>query len=116
MSHFLAAAILGFEHGIGVRSGCFCAHPYILALLGYDAEQASSTREAMLAGDKREMPGLIRASFGLYNTPDEVDRFADAVEEIARGEYMPVYTQDPATGEYAPQGWSPDFSGYFDLG
>ncbi|HEX9616275.1 MAG TPA: aminotransferase class V-fold PLP-dependent enzyme, partial [Anaerolineales bacterium] len=27
ISHFLAAAILGFEFGIGVRSGCFCAHP-----------------------------------------------------------------------------------------
>jgi len=116
MSHFLAAAILGFERGIGVRSGCFCAHPYILALLGIDTEQASRTRGAMLAGDKREMPGLIRASFGLYNTLDEVDRFADAVEGIARGEYMPVYTQDPATGEYSPQGWSPDFNGYFDLG
>ena len=34
VSHFLVSAILGYEFGIGVRSGCFCAHPYILHLLG----------------------------------------------------------------------------------
>jgi hypothetical protein len=30
ISHFLVAAILGYEGGIGVRSGCFCAHPYVV--------------------------------------------------------------------------------------
>jgi len=39
--HFLVAAILGYEFGIGVRSGCFCAHPYILHLLGLSKEEAS---------------------------------------------------------------------------
>ena len=29
----LIAAVLGYEHGVGVRSGCFCAHPYIAHLL-----------------------------------------------------------------------------------
>ena len=33
VSHFLLAAILGYEGGIGVRSGCFCAHPYVVHLL-----------------------------------------------------------------------------------
>ncbi len=33
ISHYLAAAILSVEQGIGVRNGCFCAHPYILTLL-----------------------------------------------------------------------------------
>lgn len=32
MPHFLVSAILGYEFGIGVRSGCFYAHPYILHL------------------------------------------------------------------------------------
>lgn len=115
MSHFLAAAILGFEHGIGVRSGCFCAHPYILALLGLTEAQAESTRRRMLAGDRSEMPGLIRASFGLYNTLEEVERFAEAVRAIADGKYRKVYTQEPATGEYLPDGWEPNFAEYFKL-
>jgi selenocysteine lyase/cysteine desulfurase len=32
--HGLVAAILGCEGGIGVRNGCFCAHPYVVHLLG----------------------------------------------------------------------------------
>ncbi|MCJ7625238.1 MAG: aminotransferase class V-fold PLP-dependent enzyme, partial [Anaerolineaceae bacterium] len=28
-SHYLVAAILSAEGGIGVRNGCFCAHPYL---------------------------------------------------------------------------------------
>ena len=32
--HALVSAILGYEFGIGVRHGCFCAHPYLLCLLG----------------------------------------------------------------------------------
>ncbi len=34
MHHGLVAARLSAEFGIGVRHGCFCAHPYLLRLLG----------------------------------------------------------------------------------
>jgi selenocysteine lyase/cysteine desulfurase len=30
----LVAAVLGHESGIAVRSGCFCAQPYVSHLLG----------------------------------------------------------------------------------
>ncbi|MCK5452898.1 MAG: aminotransferase class V-fold PLP-dependent enzyme, partial [Calditrichia bacterium] len=33
MPHALTAAILNYEGGIGVRNGCFCAHPYIKLLM-----------------------------------------------------------------------------------
>ena len=104
------AAILGYEHGIGVRSGCFCAHPYILRLLGLSSEEAQEVRRRMLDGDKRDMPGLVRASFGLYNTTSEIDRFAEALSGITRGEYTGRYRQDRASGEYHPDGWAPDFA------
>jgi selenocysteine lyase/cysteine desulfurase len=115
ISHFKAAAILGYEFGIGVRSGCFCAHPYILHLLGLTHEQAHQVQERMLAGDKSDMPGLIRASFGLYNSTDEVDAFIEALERIVHGDYKGVYSQDRSSGEYHPAGWSPDFDNYFKL-
>ena len=113
--HFLAAAILGYEFGIGVRSGCFCAHPYILHLLGLSKEEASEVRRRILAGDKSAMPGLIRVSFGLYNTLDEVDVLIDALNHISKGDYKGKYVQDKATGEYTPLDWHPDFSDYFKL-
>ncbi len=113
--HFLAAAVLGYEFGIGVRSGCFCAHPYILHLLGLNSEEAAEVRQRMIEGDKSEMPGLIRASFGLYNTRTEVDSLVDALHHISAGEYKGKYTQDKASGEYTPVGWQPEFNDYFKL-
>lgn len=113
--HFLAAAVLGYEFGIGVRSGCFCAHPYILHLLGLTPEEAHAVRDRMLAGDRSEMPGLIRASFGLYNTKDEIDFLVDALTHITRHEYKGQYIQERATGEYKLIGWQPGFDEYFRL-
>ena len=115
LSHFKVAAILGYEFGIGVRSGCFCAHPYLLHLLEVAGEMAESTRRRMIAGDKSEMPGLVRASFGLYNTTADVDALVEALQRIANGEYEGQYVQDVAFGEYTPRGWSPDFERYFTL-
>ncbi len=113
--HFLAAAVLGYEFGIGVRSGCFCAHPYILHLLGLTASEARQVRATMLSGDRRNMPGLIRASFGLYNTRQEVDALVNALDHIQRGDYHGSYIQEKASGEYKPQGWQPQFESYFKL-
>ncbi len=113
--HFLASAVLGYEFGIGVRSGCFCAHPYILHILGLTGEQSKMVRQRMLAHDKSEMPGLLRASFGLYNNTEEIDALVDALKHIAAGKYEGIYTQNKATGEYIPAGWNPNFSQYFSF-
>jgi selenocysteine lyase/cysteine desulfurase len=115
MNHFLVAAILGYEFGIGVRNGCFCAHPYILHLLGLSAEKAEAVRDQMLAGDRSSMPGLIRVSFGLYNTLDEVEILVEALNKIARGEYQGEYAQHKQMGEFTPHGWTPEFENYFSL-
>jgi len=115
ISHFLAAAILGHEFGIGVRSGCFCAHPYILHLLGLDEREANAVRRRMLAHDRSQMPGMTRISFGLYNTAEEIDALCEALERIGRGAYDGDYTQDITTGEYRPAGWAPDFNRYFSF-
>ena len=112
-SHFLVAAILGYEFGIGVRSGCFCAHPYILHLLGLTSEEAHRVRERMLAGDKSDMPGMVRISFGLYNTTEDIDALVDALIDITQGKYHGDYVQEHSTGEFTPLGWEPDFNLYY---
>ena len=113
ISHFLVSAVLGHEFGIGVRSGCFCAHPYILHLLGLSEPEAGEVRREMLSGNKSQMPGLIRASFGLYNTLAEVDVLLDALERVKNERYQGKYLQDIASGEYHPVGWEPDYETYF---
>ena len=60
LEHGLVAAVLGYEHGIAVRSGCFCAHPYVAHLLGLDAAAARQWAHRVAAGDKRDAPGMVR--------------------------------------------------------
>ncbi|MEJ2750761.1 MAG: aminotransferase class V-fold PLP-dependent enzyme, partial [Anaerolineae bacterium] len=115
VSHFLLAAILGYEGGIGVRSGCFCAHPYVVHLLQLDEATASTWRAQMLNGDKSNMPGMVRASFGCYNNTDDIDRLVEMVERIARGEYEGQYRLIPSSGEYVPVGYEEPLADYFLL-
>lgn len=110
-SHALVAARLSAEFGIGVRHGCFCAHPYLLRLLGLSPGEVVAYREAVLAGDRREIPGAVRASAGLSTSEADVDRLVAAVSAIAAEPEPPVpYEQDPATGDFWPlvdvPGWS----------
>ncbi len=113
ISHFLVAAILGYEYGIGVRNGCFCAHPYLLHLLGFSETEAEQIRLQMIAGDRRNAPGMVRISFGLYNSTTDVDRLIEALHAIRRGDYIGQYRQNQATGEFLPLGWQPNYEHYF---
>jgi hypothetical protein len=67
----------------------------------------------MMAGDRSDMPGMIRVSFGLYNTYEDVDRLLNALTRIEKGDYTGKYSQDKASGEYSPLGWQPDFRRFF---
>jgi cysteine desulfurase / selenocysteine lyase len=112
-SHFLVSSILGYEFGIGVRSGCFCAHPYIMSLLHLTPDETAAVRSTILSGDRSEMPGMIRISFGLYNTLEEVDRLMAALIKISRNEYQGRYRQEIASGEFTPEGWEPNYENFF---
>ena len=75
--HALVAARLSAEFGIGVRHGCFCAHPYLMRLLDL-ARRVGAYRDDVLAGDRREIPGAVRASAGLSTTDADIDRLLAA--------------------------------------
>jgi len=115
MSHFLVAAVLGTEYGIGVRNGCFCAHPYLLHLMGLSTEESNRVRDEILANDRHDMPGLVRISFGMYNTAAEVDVVVEALRNIAQGHYAGQYVQDVKSGECHATNWQPNLAQYFKL-
>jgi selenocysteine lyase/cysteine desulfurase len=101
--HALAAARLAAENAIGVRHGCFCAHPYLMRLLGYTHEDVRRYRDQVRRGDRSAMPGAVRASAGINTTEQDVARLLAAVARIADGSPPPVqYRQDPHTGDYQP--------------
>jgi selenocysteine lyase/cysteine desulfurase len=78
MHHRIVATILSNEHGIAVRSGCFCAQPYVTKLLDISKkEQLRHMRNSDLP-----RPGMVRISFGLYNTKEEVEVLIKALIHI----------------------------------
>ena len=105
MHHALVAARLSAEFGIGVRHGCFCAHPYLIRLLGVGRDGVDQARAAVQRGDRSRIPGAVRASCGLGTTGDDVDALLDALRLLAAGEPAPVpYVQDDVTGDFWPAG------------
>lgn len=114
--HDKVAAILAYEGGIGVRNGCFCAHPYVVRLLNLTEREKQRYQQDLRTGDHRRIPGLVRVSFGCYNTRAEVDSLVEILDKIARGEWIGDYQQDLNTGEYFPKGVTPIPEGAFVLG
>jgi len=104
MHHALVAAILGYEAGIGVRSGCFCAQSYVGRLLGLTPPEQARWRREHLAGDRSRRPGMVRISLGAYNTNEDVDAVVEMVRRITRDDYDGAYYQDPETGDYRVAG------------
>ena len=101
--HSLLAARLSAEDAIGVRHGCFCAHPYIMRLLGLGSEDVERYRAQVQAGNRTEIPGAVRASLGINAAVADVERLCAAVARLASGEPAPVqYFQDRRTGDFSP--------------
>jgi selenocysteine lyase/cysteine desulfurase len=107
VAHGKASAILGFEGGVGVRNGCFCAHPYILHLLKVNDETYQSFHTRVLEHNRTELPGLIRMSFGCYSNHADVDRLVEMLERIIHGEYTGDYLEEVSSGSYFPRGFDP---------
>jgi selenocysteine lyase/cysteine desulfurase len=98
--HALVAAILSAEHAIGVRHGCFCAHPLLAHLLGIDDRESARLAAELRAGRHPVLPGAVRASLGLGTTTADIDRLLDALREIAACGPRLRYTYVAGHGEY----------------
>lgn len=111
----MVAAILSCEGGIGVRSGCFCAQPYVTSLLGIAPDHLRKIWNDVARGNHRDKPGLVRISFGLYNTREDVDRLMVELKRVIEHRYQGDYLFDDSRGGYWPKGYSPRFTDYFAI-
>jgi selenocysteine lyase/cysteine desulfurase len=105
--HALVAARLAAEDAIGVRHGCFCAHPYLMRLLGLSRQEVHRYRDQVRRGDRSAMPGAVRASAGINTTGDDVQRLLAAVARVAASDPPVRYRQDRRTGDYHPDPGTP---------
>jgi Selenocysteine lyase len=81
MYHHDVAQTLANKKGISVRHGWFCAHPYCRRLMNATEAEAKE----FLTNPEKKMLGMVRVSFALYNTLDEVNIFLNLIEDICLG-------------------------------
>ena len=98
----LLAAALSAEHGIGIRHGCFCAHPLMMRLLQVDGPEAHRLMDATRDGLHPRLPGAARISFGLGTSRADVDVVAAALQQIASEGPRWTYRRSEETHEYEP--------------
>ena len=98
----LLAAILSAEHGIGIRHGCFCAHPLMVRLLRVDDAEMHRLVEETRAGHHERLPGAARMSLGLGSTRSDIDALADALTAVAADGPRWTYRLNARTEEYEP--------------
>ncbi len=83
MDHGLTAAILNDYHNIAVRNECFCAHPYVKEMILDDLLEATETVDEENFEDAFKLKsGMVRASFGLYNSISDIDALEKALIDI----------------------------------
>ena len=99
----LLAATLSAEHGIGIRHGCFCAHPLMMRLLRVESAEADRLLDEARAGHHERLPGAARMSLGLGSTKGDIDALAAALREIAVDGPRWTYAVSSATDEYEPE-------------
>ena len=99
----LLAAALSAEHGIGIRHGCFCAHPLMMRLLKVDDTEMHRLLDETRAGRHERLPGAARISLGLGSTRTDIDAFADALRAIAADGPRWTYAVADETDEYEPE-------------
>jgi cysteine desulfurase / selenocysteine lyase len=88
----LVSSILNHEGAIATRNGRFCAHPYLSFLLGTnDSEQIV---QRLKAGEKFDIGGAVRISFGIFNTIEEIDIVIGMLKMIADRKWKASYDEN----------------------
>lgn len=91
--HNLAAKELAEQGGIGVRTGCFCTHLLVKHLLNINSAVNFSAKAGFVLLPKLTrifLPGIVRVSFGIENTEDDVDVLIKILKKIANKQISPV--------------------------
>ncbi len=76
------AKILAVRGGIGVRSGCHCAHMLVKYLLGVSPFLEKFQRILISLLPKLSLPGIVRISFGIENSENDINALSAELQRI----------------------------------
>lgn len=74
---------LAVRHGIGVRSGCHCAHILVKRLLNVSPPLERFQRVIQTLFPRLKLPGMVRVSLGIENSNEDVDALIKVLGDIA---------------------------------
>ncbi len=118
IGHGLVAAILNDYYGIAVRNECFCAHPYVHELLKEDFAELADLDLDNAALEKvfQNHRGMVRASFGLYTTKDDIKILVNALKDIEDNiENYQSHYANKKDGSYIHKTFQPCLNQIFDI-
>jgi len=85
----------------------------VTALLGLSDTEVKRLSLSAKDDDRRNLPGFVRISFGMYNTKAEADKLTNALEHITAGSFEGKYQQNKKSGEYTVTNWQPTLPKFF---
>jgi cysteine desulfurase/selenocysteine lyase len=117
VDHGLVAAILNDRFNIAVRNQCFCAHPYVKEMMSDDLiAQFGEIDFGNMSPEFMRKAGMVRASFGLYSTLEDVNLLMIALKDIIRN--AETYALDYALNsenDYVHTHYQIDNEGVFNI-
>ncbi|WP_164700749.1 aminotransferase class V-fold PLP-dependent enzyme [Modestobacter sp. KNN46-3] len=97
MPHGEVADRLSREHGIGVRSGCFCAHPYLSRLFGLTPSEVQQFHDDARVDRADRLPGAVRVSCSSATPLADVATLGEALRAVTAASRGEVRTRPVAT-------------------
>lgn len=89
---------LAIQGGIGVRYGCHCAHILVKHMHGIPPLLEQFQRLIISLFPKLNLPGVVRISFGIYNTQQEIDNLICTLNKLAN-QSKPDWKTDRNSGD-----------------
>jgi selenocysteine lyase/cysteine desulfurase len=89
------------RRGIGVRSGCHCAHMLVKRLVNVSPLLERFQGLMLTLLPKINLPGIVRVSLGIENSKEDIDALINVLNQIARQprtqEHRPLASTDDGT-------------------
>jgi selenocysteine lyase/cysteine desulfurase len=101
--HALVASALEAEHGVEVRAGTICNHRLVRRWVGADDAEQARVEAAIAGGDRLASYGVVRASLGLQNTVDDVERLVAGLRALVADGPVLSYRPSPAQECWVPR-------------
>ncbi len=100
INSYILAKNLSEMGGVATRRGAFCAHPYVWRLMKIDETEIYHFQNCT----DIKTAGMVRISFGIYNTEEEIDQFLAMMPEIMKVSDNKTYLLEQGGGREYGEG------------